>query len=198
MTIRSLEAITRRVPSLSDARHYWADGHLFGFSRHTHHPRRSTLLWAAGGFLAGATVLYFLDPDRGARRRHITRDRLVSVLRRTGSQLERFGHRVGSDAYGLSQKAMHPGFVQSQPANDADLAHKVETELFRSRRVPKGRINVNAEEGVVVLRGELDRPDEIKELVAAAGRIPGVRAVENLLHLPHTPTRNSAAAHSGD
>jgi hypothetical protein len=170
----------------------WRDGHFIGFSRHTHRSSFKTIApWAIGGLAAGVLLAWYFDPDRGARRRNITRDRVISVFRRTGNGIGRIGHKLGSDAYGWGQKAAHPGFTQEQPANDAALARKVETELFRGRSVPKGQINVNAQEGVVVLRGQLDRPEEIRELVAAAGRIPGVKAVENLLHTAGNPAPNT-------
>jgi hypothetical protein len=73
-------------------------------------------------------------------------------------------------------------------AVDVTLAHKVETILFRDRDVPKGQININAEEGVVFLRGEVDRPELVGELEARVRAVKGVRAVENLLHLPGRPS----------
>ncbi len=67
------------------------------------------------------------------------------------------------------------------------LAHKIESILFRDRDVPKGQININAEEGVVFLRGQVDRPELVGELEARVRAVKGVRAVENLLHLPPSP-----------
>jgi BON domain len=199
VNIPSFDRISDRISRMDGVHVPWRDGHLLGFSRHRHRSSlRTVVLWAIGGLIAGALLAWYFDPDRGSRRRHITRDRLISTFRRTGNGIGRFSHKLGSDAYGWGQKAMHPGISQDQPANDAALARKVESEIFRSRDVPKGRINVNAQEGVVVLRGELNRPEEIRELVAAAGRIPGVRAVENLLHTPGTRAPNKQTASAGD
>jgi osmotically-inducible protein OsmY len=50
--------------------------------------------------------------------------------------------------------------------------------------VPKGQINVNVEDGVVYLRGELEQPDLIEDLGAQARKVQGVLGVENLLHVP--------------
>ena len=71
--------------------------------------------------------------------------------------------------------------------DDATLAQKVETELFRPRDVPKGQINVNVQQGVVQLRGEVPHEQMMRELVERARGIAGVLDVENLLHLPGTP-----------
>jgi osmotically-inducible protein OsmY len=67
------------------------------------------------------------------------------------------------------------------------LARKVETEIFRDAEVPKGQINVNAENGKVVLRGEVEKPALIKDLEKRTQKVQGVREVENLLHVHGTP-----------
>ena len=70
--------------------------------------------------------------------------------------------------------------------DDATLKDKVESELFRDEHEVKGAININAQEGVVQLRGELPSQDLIDALVERAQKIQGVREVENLLHTPGT------------
>ncbi len=79
---------------------------------------------------------------------------------------------------------------RARPAHDYDdqtLKAKVETELFRAADAPKGQVAVNAQHGVVQLRGEVGSPELIDELVARARAVQGVREVENLLHLPGSP-----------
>ncbi|HWG56583.1 MAG TPA: BON domain-containing protein [Gaiellaceae bacterium] len=71
--------------------------------------------------------------------------------------------------------------------NDQTLKAKVETELFRDPDAPKGTVDVNAQNGVIQLRGEVESPELIEELVAQARSIQGVRDVENLLHTPGAP-----------
>jgi osmotically-inducible protein OsmY len=71
--------------------------------------------------------------------------------------------------------------------NDASLAAKVESELFRDPDLPKGDININVEQGVVVLRGEVADAGTSERLEKSARAIPGVWEVENLLHLPGEP-----------
>ena len=143
---------------------------------------------------AGAALMYLLDPDQGRRRRAMARDQLFGTARRTGRQAARAGRRVTAQASGVTQKAMHLRPEQKPPPDDVTLARKVESELFRDPDVPKGQININVQEGVVVLRGELDRPEQIQEIEAAARKVQGVRDVENLLHLRGTPAPGTAAA----
>jgi len=78
--------------------------------------------------------------------------------------------------------------------DDVALARKVETVIFRDDDVPKGKIDVNAADGTVWLRGEAKTPEMIKALERQATAIPEVKKVENLLHLPKTPARRPAPA----
>ena len=50
--------------------------------------------------------------------------------------------------------------------------------------MPEGKVSVDAEQGKVVLRGEVDSPELIDELVGNARKVQGVEEVENLLHTP--------------
>ena len=93
-----------------------------------------------------------------------------------------------------------PQSAPPQPAEDAEqlkadtklnpddqtLVDRVESEIFRDRKKIKGKVNINAEEGVVVLRGELESQYLIEDLVNAVREVDGVRNVENLLHTPGT------------
>jgi gas vesicle protein len=142
-------------------------------------------LLAIGGAI-GAALAYLFDPQNGKRRRHVTLDRAAGLFRGTGRRAGRVGRGVAAEAYGVSQKVQH---LKEEPKDfdDVTLARKVETELFRPADAPKGRIDVNVENGVVVLRGEADTSDMIDDLVGRARDVQGVRDVENLLHLPGTP-----------
>jgi osmotically-inducible protein OsmY len=107
----------------------------------------------------GAALTYFFHPQQGVRRRAMVRGRLDELLTR-------------------SQEGPKP-----QP-DDVTLAHMVESELFRDQEVPKGQININAENGKIVLRGEVGQPEMIRDLEDRARSVQGVSEVENLLHLP--------------
>jgi osmotically-inducible protein OsmY len=104
----------------------------------------------------GAALAYFFDPDNGRKRRQ--------------EAIHKAGKRVRQ--------------LEKPQPDDITLARKVESEIFRGADVPKGQINVNVEDGVVYLRGELEQPDLIDDLGAQARKVQGVLAVENLLHVP--------------
>jgi hypothetical protein len=80
-----------------------------------------------------------------------------------------------------------PRPAKPKQLDDVTITRKVETVLFRSASVEKGKIDVNTADGVVWLRGEAGTPEQIKQLEAQALAIPEVKQVENLLHLPKTP-----------
>jgi osmotically-inducible protein OsmY len=98
---------------------------------------------------------------------------LTYFFQRGGGRAERAGRAVGAKVYGMRD-------------DDATLARRVESELFRNPDVPEGQIDVNVLDGFVQLRGEVPRPDLIEELLERAHSIEGVRDVENLLHVPYT------------
>jgi osmotically-inducible protein OsmY len=134
----------------------------------------------------GAALTYFFDPDQGRRRRAMTRDRVAGMFRRTARRGERLGRAASAEAYGVAQKAKHLEEEPKPQPDDVTLARKVETEIFRDADVPKGQINVNAENGKIVLRGEVGQPEMIRDLEERARSVQGVHEVENLLHLPGT------------
>jgi osmotically-inducible protein OsmY len=82
---------------------------------------------------------------------------------------------------------MRIGDGADEPANDATLKDRVEGALLGDPAIPKGDININAEQGIVVLRGEV--PDDAirTALEQRAAQVRGVWYVENLLHLPGEP-----------
>ena len=144
--------------------------------------------------LMGAALMYFLDPDRGRRRRAIVRDRVLAAARRAGRGVERAEHYAAATTAGQVERLTAAQPADRRAPNDATLAQRVESVLFRDPAVPKGKLNIGVEEGVVVLRGEVDEPEQIAALERAARDVAGVRGVENLLHLPHPPPRTAPGA----
>jgi osmotically-inducible protein OsmY len=143
----------------------------------------STKAVGAAGAI-GLAAGYFLDPDSGKRRRHIARDRAIAVVRRGADRTRREAEYRAQQAEGKVEAAKSKGAPEKPAANDQALAERVKSEIFQPADAPKGSVNVNVEDGVVYLRGEVKRPEEIRKLVEEAGAVDGVRGVENLLHTP--------------
>jgi osmotically-inducible protein OsmY len=154
-------------------------------------PRQLPFFLAAAA--GGIAVAYFLDPQNGRRRRHVVRDKAVSLTKHGARRGRRLVTHVSSDAHGYVARARHAR-GSGDELDDRTLVDKVESIVFRDRDVPKGQINVNAENGVVFLRGQVDRSELVDTLEARVRRVPGVRGVENLLHLPGSPAPNHVAA----
>jgi hypothetical protein len=147
-------------------------------------PRAAKAL-AAGA--AGAVASFFLDPQSGKRRRHVAFDRATGFIRRRALGADRQARYMAGQAKGAVHRATHEGSSRDPSRlNDPALARKVETEIFRGDDVPKGSINVNAENGVIYLRGEVKHPEDIERLGEATRAVEGVTGVKNLLHLPKT------------
>jgi hypothetical protein len=130
------------------------------------------------GAAVGALVAFFLDPDRGRSRRALTRDQLAALMRRTGRRIGRTLRWSEGPVVGLAAQVITSPWHVEEPIDDETLAHKVETELIRDPSGPKGQINVNAENGTVIVRGVVDSPEEIERSGArplpTAGATTGV------------------------
>jgi osmotically-inducible protein OsmY len=137
---------------------------------------------AAGA--VGLAAGYFLDPDSGKRRRNVTRDRVLGLVRRGADRTRREAEYRTGQAEGKVEGVKSQARPEKPAANDQALAERVKSEIFRPADAPKGSVNVNVENGVVYLRGEVKRPDEIRKLVDQASGVDGVAAVESLLHTP--------------
>jgi hypothetical protein len=145
----------------------------------------------ACGLALGMVAGYFLDPNAGRRRRHTTRDRALSRARRGERAAAVRVRRAEWRAVGALRRTVNARRNDKEPLDDATIKDKVESELFRRAGVPKGHISVNVEDGVVFLRGVMDRPDQIDRLEEMTRRMRGVRGVENLMHTPGTPAPSS-------
>ncbi|MEO8291117.1 MAG: BON domain-containing protein [Gaiellaceae bacterium] len=153
---------------------------------------RSKVPFYISAAVGGAALAYFLDSQNGRRRRHQTRDRAASLARHGTKRARKLVHHVSADAAGTARRAAHavrpPSDVE---LDDATLVDKVESIVFRRRDVPKGQININAENGVVFLRGQVDRPELVDALEARVRKVRGVKSVENLLHGPESSPSES-------
>jgi osmotically-inducible protein OsmY len=122
---------------------------------------RTPILFALG-LATGAAAAHFLDPQSGRKRRAQARGQAISKVSRTVKPTEK--------------------------PDDATLAHKVETEIFRAADAPKGSVSVDVQAGVATLRGEVREEQWIQRLGDEAGHVRGVQGVQNLLHTPDEPT----------
>ena len=100
----------------------------------------------------------------------------------------RLGLTIGGRVLGLIQSRLG-GTPQ---VDDETLKRQVEADVFGSRRVPKGKVQVEVAEGVVWLRGEVKSGSIADEVEARAGAIDGVKRVENLIRVAKAAPRAKA------
>jgi len=140
------------------------------------------LLWGIGGGLANAANVI----ARALGARTIVTSSSDDKLERTDADVK--VNHASADVAGTARRAAHavrrPEDVE---LDDATLVDKVESIVFRKHDVPKGQININAENGVVFLRGQVEDPGLVETLETRVRKVRGVKDVENLLHTSEPP-----------
>jgi uncharacterized membrane protein len=130
-----------------------------------------------GGIGAGALLMYFLDPDRGRRRRVGLRDKAIHA----GHQIQREAGKAGRDLRNRMRgvAAETRSRIKRSSMTDSDLIPRVRAKLGRFVRNPHA-IEVTASGGTVLLTGDVLR-SEVDRLLAAIARIRGVKEISNRL-----------------
>jgi osmotically-inducible protein OsmY len=132
----------------------------------------------------GASLAFFFDPRNGRRRRRMLRDRPLALARRGERRAARIAYEGATRTRALVARARR--LSEHREYDDVTLTHKVESEIYRYREIPKRNLNVEAVDGVVTIRGQIEQPEMIEEIVEKTRRVRGVHEVENLMHLPGT------------
>jgi hypothetical protein len=127
----------------------------------------------------GAGVMYFLDPDKGRRRRALVRDRMVSLMDDVEEALGKTSSDVANRAGGLVAEMR--SLMDRKPVPDRVLIARVRSEIGRVVSHPRA-IQVDANQGAVILSGPI-LADEVGDLISAVSRVRGVKDVENRLEV---------------
>ena len=141
----------------------------------------SNMLSLIAGLGAGATVMYFADPDRGHRRRAIAKDKIKSSARSLSRTASKTRRDLANRAYGFWAESKD--ILKGNPiADDPVVEQRVRSKMGRVVTHPHA-IKVDAVDGNVKLTGTI-LADEISDLLRCVSAVPGVRAVESLLEVP--------------
>jgi uncharacterized membrane protein len=133
------------------------------------------------GLGVGAGLMYFLDPERGARRRALMRDRLTHASRITGDAAGATSRDIAHRASGVAARIR--GASDRGTVDDRVLLERVRSQIGRAVSHPRA-IDVDVVDGVVTLRGPI-LMDEVSDLIDAVDRVRGVRDIINNLEEHH-------------
>jgi hypothetical protein len=131
----------------------------------------------AAGAAVGAAMTYFMDPDRGRRRRALVRDKVVHAAHETADESQAAARDTRNRAQGLVARVQQP--FQPEPTGQ-QLAERVRAELGRWCSHPSA-VDVEADDdGNVAITGAILR-SEADQVRMALARVRGVRRVEDRL-----------------
>lgn len=134
-----------------------------------------SLIGSAG---AGAILMYFMDPQRGRRRRALVRDQLVHIARRIREVRRVTTADVANRSSGL-WAATRRWLRGGKAASDRDITERVRARMGRVVSHPHA-VEVAVRDGHVTLSGPI-LLDEVQSLVSAVKSVEGVRSVEDRL-----------------
>jgi osmotically-inducible protein OsmY len=133
-----------------------------------------TLLAGVG---IGAVLMYFFDPDRGTRRRHMVADQTARSLRKAARRFRDQAENARNHVRGTAAE-----FRARRRRGDVDddvLVERVRAELGHHVRHTSA-IEVSATGGRVILSGPV-LAAELDDVLTTIAGVRGVRGVENLL-----------------
>ncbi len=127
-----------------------------------------------GGICLGAVGMYMLDPQRGAMRRALVRDKLVRSVRTLGMNADKRLRDVGNRMKGSAAEARAVLRERNQQMEDERLIERVRAQLGHVVTHPRA-LQVSVDEGCVivsgpVLAGESEKIKERLEETRGVGR----------------------------
>ena len=147
-----------------------------------------------GALLIGAGIGFLLDPDRGARRRALARDKATSAGRKLKEGIGGTARDLRNRAAGTAAELRSR--LRQEQVDDEVLHDRVRAAIGRAVSQP-GAIEVSVADGCVTLSGPV-APEDVGELVATAEGVRGVREVINQLDARRGPEGEPAFQGRGE
>jgi uncharacterized membrane protein len=136
--------------------------------------------------------MYLLDPDRGARRRGLVRDRAARARHKLGGGLDATARDLGNRARGTVAEVRSR--FRREVVDDVVLYERVRSTIGRAASHPSA-LSVTVSEGRVTLEGPV-LEHELDDLLRAVGRVRGVTEVVNQLEA-HREARDVPSLQGG-
>ena len=130
----------------------------------------------------GAGLMYYLDPDRGRRRRALVRDQLIHYQHQLDDvveQVDKYARHLNNRLTGLQHQAAD--LRAHEPVSDEVLVARVRSTIGRVLSHPHA-IKVTAHNGHVILSGPI-LASELNTLLATVEGVRGVNRVDNWLNV---------------
>lgn len=129
------------------------------------------------GLGIGIGTMYFLDPDRGRRRRALVRDKTLSAVRTADEAIAITSCDVSNRTRGVIAETR--SILSGSRVPDEVLEARIESKI-RPVISDAGAITLQAVQGNVQLTGPIPA-DEVDDLLKAVRSVRGVGTVENRL-----------------
>lgn len=142
--------------------------------------RMAILMMGAG---IGAGLMYYLDPDRGRRRRSLVRDQFVHGGHKLRAAADTTARDMRNRITG-TYASLRSWFDHRDPGDEV-LTERVHARVGRLSSHP-GSIDVSTRNGVVTLSGPI-LAREVPMVLERVRAVPGVKDVENRLEVHERP-----------
>jgi hypothetical protein len=129
------------------------------------------------GLGLGVGLMYFLDPQRGRRRRALIRDKMAHAAHAGTGAFGAFRRDVSHRFAGVGARVR--GALHGGPVDDSVLVERVRSRMGRVVSHPHA-ITVDAADGCVRLRGSILQ-SELPRLMQTIARVRGVHSIDNNL-----------------
>ena len=149
--------------------------------------------WVVASTIGTSLALLF-DGERGARRREMLMGRGRVFYGMVNQRLNKRTQMASDKVYGDVMERVNMYQPDNPNPDDNTLRDRIESEAFGHNTAPKGGYNLNVEDGIAVLRGQLDSQADIQRLITLVAEVPDVRGVESFLHTPGEPAPNKESA----
>src|SRR5687768_4064795 len=134
------------------------------------------------GAAVGAALLFVLDPNRGARRRAMLRDKLVRAGRVAGEGAGATARDLSNRAQGVAATVRRR--LSHEHVSDDVVCERVRAKLGRASSHAHA-LDVDVSDGCVTLRGPI-LASEVDRVLAAAAGVRGVQDVVDELEQHET------------
>jgi uncharacterized membrane protein len=137
--------------------------------------KAATLVVGAAG--VGAALMYFLDPDRGKRRRARVRDKAIHVIKQGNDAIDKTARDISNRVQGILSEA--GALIYQTTVEDEVLTERVRSKI--GRVVSRAHdIKVTSQERTVTLEGTVSE-EERQRLLNCVTTVRGVKGVVDKL-----------------